>query len=89
MNVRAGHEWDRFEGLKTPAKELQAFLDRVPFAAEAAAPPHRAAHRRCRDELAVTIQPTMSTQFGFGALLNELGRGDAISSSASSRRRRT
>ena len=28
-------------------------------------------------ELAITIQPTMSTQFGFGALLNELGRGDS------------
>ena len=26
-------------------------------------------------ELAVTIQPTMSTQMGFGALLNEFGRG--------------
>ena len=28
------------------------------------------------DELAVTIQPTMSTQVGFGALLNELARAD-------------
>ena len=28
------------------------------------------------DDLAVTIQPRMSTQLGFGALLNELGRGD-------------
>src|SRR5262249_46261947 len=28
------------------------------------------------DELAVTIQPTMSTQSGFGAILNELGRDD-------------
>ena len=29
------------------------------------------------DELTVTIQPTMSTQTGFGALLNEIGRGDS------------
>jgi len=29
------------------------------------------------DKLAVTIQPTMATQTGFGALLNEIGRGDS------------
>ena len=45
MNVRPGHEWDKFEGLSTPANELQAFLDRVPFAHEGAAPPRRAARR--------------------------------------------
>src|SRR2546421_10614300 len=32
MNVRSGHEWDKFEGLSTSPAELQAFLDRVPFA---------------------------------------------------------
>ena len=30
----------------------------------------------CRRNLPVTIQPVMSTQTGFGALLNEIGRGD-------------
>jgi pyruvate dehydrogenase E1 component len=75
MNVRPGHEWDKFEGLSTPAKELQAFLDRVPFATKE---PRRlvAGHVEVPAELAVTIQPTMSTQAGFGQLLNELGRGD-------------
>src|SRR6187401_3542940 len=29
------------------------------------------------DNLAVTIQPVMSTQTGFGAILNEVGRGDS------------
>ena len=29
------------------------------------------------DSLPVTIQPTMATQTGFGALLNEIGRGDS------------
>src|SRR5581483_6785343 len=28
------------------------------------------------DELAVTITPTMSTQTGFGAILNEIGKGE-------------
>ena len=32
MNIRPGHEWDRFEGLRQSEAEIQAFLDRVPFA---------------------------------------------------------
>jgi pyruvate dehydrogenase E1 component len=73
MNVRPGHEWDKFEGIGIAPERLQAFLDRVPFAAEP--------RRRLRApavpvpaELGVAIQPTMSTQGGFGALLNELAR---------------
>ena len=76
MAVRPGHEWDKFEGLTLPAEKLQKFLDRVPFAAGAA--------RRLDapaidvpETLPVTIQPTMATQTGFGALLNEIGRGDS------------
>jgi len=73
MNIRPGHEWDRFEGLATAPDKLQAFLDRVPFA--------QGGERRLNapkitvpDMLPVAIQPTMSTQTGFGALLNELAR---------------
>ncbi len=72
-NVRPGHEWDKFEGLSTPPQQLEAFLARVPFA--------QGGERRLQapriavpEELAVTIQPTMSTQTGFGAILNEIGR---------------
>ena len=76
MAVRPGHEWDKFEGLALTPEKLQGFLDRVPFAtgkarrlsAPAIAVP---------ESLAVTIQPTMATQTGFGALLNEIGRGDS------------
>ena len=74
MDIRPGHEWDPFEGLRAPAENIQAFLGRVPFAA--------GGERRLRappvevpDELHVTIQPNMSTQVGFGALLNEISRG--------------
>ena len=74
MNVRPGHEWDRFEGLDVAAAELQALLDRVPFAARPKdQPPARTF--AVPAELEVTIQAEMSTQSGFGALLNELGRG--------------
>ena len=74
MNIRPGHEWDLFEGLREPQNDIQEFLGQVPFA--------RGGERRLQApriavpaELAVTIQATMSTQLGFGALLNELARG--------------
>jgi pyruvate dehydrogenase E1 component len=74
MKIRPEHEWDRFEGLDTPAAEIETFLKAVPFAtggerhfkAPAIAVP---------DRLSVTIQSEMATQTGFGALLNEIARG--------------
>jgi pyruvate dehydrogenase E1 component len=72
MKIRPGHEWDAFEGLDVSAERLQQFLDAVPFARgerRLKAPPIPVP-----DTLPVTIQPDMSTQAGFGALLNEIGR---------------
>jgi len=75
MQVRPGHEWDKFEGLDN-ADALQAFLDKVPFVS--------AGERRLNapaiavpEKLAVTIQPVMATQNGFGAILHEIGREDS------------
>ena len=77
MEVRPGHEWDKFEGLPSPAARAAGVSrpravrrGRQP-PAQGAAPspvPDDAAGARC--------QPTMSTQAGFGALLNEIGRSD-------------
>jgi len=75
MNIRPGHEWDRFEGLMLPADDIQAFLDRVPFASGGERR-LQAARIEVPAELKVPIQPTMATQTGFGALLNEIARGD-------------
>jgi pyruvate dehydrogenase E1 component len=75
MNIRPGHEWEKFEGLSTAPAKLQRFLDGVPFAA--ADRRHRTARIAVPAELPVTMQPVMSTQAGFGALLNELGRGES------------
>jgi len=75
MDVRPGHEWEPFEGLATPTRELEAFLSRVPFA-QGESRRHNAPRIDVPDKLAVTIQPEMSTQAGFGAMLNELARGD-------------
>ncbi len=71
--VRPGHEWDKFEGLADPAK-IDAFLKRVPCAQERERR-LKAARVPVPDELPVAIQPVMSTQAGFGAILNEIGRG--------------
>jgi pyruvate dehydrogenase E1 component len=73
MNVRPGQEWERFEGLQETPERLQRFLDKVPFAAGG---PRRLAAPRfaAPAELPVNVQPEMSTQTGFGALLNELAR---------------
>jgi pyruvate dehydrogenase E1 component len=74
MGIRPGHEWDRFEGLSQPAKDLERFLDAVPF--------NRAGTRRLHadtipvpERLAAEVPAVTSTQFGFGKILDEIARG--------------
>ena len=76
MKIREGHEWDLLEGLAKP-EQIKAFLERVPFAASGDRR-LKAAQYPAPKTLAVAIQPEMSTQFGFGALLNELAREDTL-----------
>ncbi|HEX4409878.1 MAG TPA: transketolase [Xanthobacteraceae bacterium] len=74
MHIRTGEEWSPFEGLGQPVADIEAYLERVPFAKRSKEPldaPRIAVPR----ELAITIAPEMSTQAGFGALLNEIARG--------------
>src|SRR5262245_1833143 len=73
MNVRPGHEWDAFEGLAQLPDEIQAFLDAVPFAAKGERR-HRAAKLPVPPELPAPTAAINSTQAGFGAILNELGK---------------
>jgi pyruvate dehydrogenase E1 component len=75
MDIRPGHEWDRFEGLSHAPAELEAFLARVLFA-QGGSRRLTAPQIPAPAELPVTIQPMMATQTGFGAILNEIGRGD-------------
>jgi pyruvate dehydrogenase E1 component len=70
MRIRPGHEWDKFEGLTEPEPQLAAILDHAHVAADG----QEAAAIDVPDELAVAISPVMSTQAGFGALLNEIGK---------------
>jgi pyruvate dehydrogenase E1 component len=75
MGIRPGHEWDRFEGLASDPAELQAFLDRVPFNARG---PRR--YQAARVET-IGVQPVpdpvISTQAGFGKILDRIAQTDS------------
>ncbi len=76
QNIRPGHEWDKFEGLAQDPAELETFLESVPF--------NRDSRRRLSApdidvprELAFKPAAQMSTQQGFGLVLNEIARGNS------------
>jgi len=76
MGVPEGQEWARFAGLDLPEELLEAFLAAVPFAASR--------ERRLvapvvpvPDTLPLPQGARMSTQEGFGRILNDLAGGDS------------
>jgi pyruvate dehydrogenase E1 component len=75
IGVRAGHEWEPFEGLKLSADTLEAYLRDVPFFKEGR---RRFSAERVAvpETLPVPKQASLSTQAGFGLILNELARRD-------------
>lgn len=75
QNIRPGHEWDKYEGLAQDAAELDAFLARVPFNKDGRR--LSASVVEVPAQLAFKPSPQMSTQQGFGLVLNEIARGDS------------
>lgn len=77
IGVRDGHEWDRFEAIAIPEPQMQEFLDSVPFVRELRR--HLpAAHLDIPATLPTPkSDAAMSTQQGFGLILNDLARLDA------------
>ncbi len=75
MHIGEGREWEPFEGLDLPADEIAAFLKAVPFNAHG---PRRtkADAVPTPDTLAFPPQALVSTQTGFGQIMNEVARGD-------------
>ena len=74
MGVAEGQEWDKFATVENP-DALQAFLDKVPFFAQGP--------RRHTDDM-IAVPPIagipeseISTQAGFGKILDNLSRGDS------------
>jgi pyruvate dehydrogenase E1 component len=75
MRIEDGEEWDRFAGLGIDAGTLQDFLAQVPFAAEPER--QRAAAAVPVPDLPVPAGASLSTQDGFGKILNALAGGDS------------
>lgn len=77
MDVREGHEWEPWEGAKFPESELQKLVDDAPFLAAGK-------RRLCAPSIAVPDRvlfpdpkgKPVSTQMGFGQILNEIARED-------------
>ncbi len=73
QGIRAGHEWEPFEGLNHSAAALTAFIDRAPY--------NNLKQRRLAapripvpDALPLPRQEEVSTQHGFGLIMHELAR---------------
>ncbi|MER8944505.1 1-deoxy-D-xylulose-5-phosphate synthase N-terminal domain-containing protein [Mesorhizobium sp. M0959] len=73
MSVGDGREWDAFEGLAVGDMELQRFLDAVPFAAKGQRRRH-AQRIVVRGRLVAEAKGSVSTQVGFGRILDEIAR---------------
>jgi pyruvate dehydrogenase E1 component len=75
MNVRDGHEWDKFEGLPLGEAELADFLAHVPF--------NTSASRRLTSPLVPALGPQFvgtgatSTQTAFGKILDAIAKTDS------------
>jgi len=73
LGIAPGEEYEPFAGLDVPEEELRRFLDQVPLAANTRrwyVPPRVAVP----EALATPQGPRMSTQEGFGRLLNDLAQ---------------
>jgi pyruvate dehydrogenase E1 component len=73
LNIAEGDEWNRFAGLDVDIDELELFLKEVPFAQQYP----RRFDTPCIEvpkKLEVPIRPKMSTQDGFGRILNEIAK---------------
>lgn len=73
LNIAPGEEWERFAGLDIDPVTLEQFLDDVPFAQEY---PRRFTTPAIEipSKLDVGLRSRMSTQDGFGRILNEIAQ---------------
>ncbi|MER8867430.1 transketolase [Mesorhizobium sp. M0751] len=73
MSIGEGREWDAFEGLDIGKVDLRRFLDAVPFAAKGRRRRH-AQRILVPDRLGPEAKGSVSTQIGFGRILDEIAR---------------
>ena len=76
MNISPGDEWERFAGLDVDLDDMEDFLEQVPFAQ---AYPRRFETPKIDipSRLKVELRPKMSTQDGFGRILNEIAQSES------------
>ena len=73
MRIREGHEWDHFEGLDVAPERLSAYLAQTPMISGG----ERQYSTPAIDvpaEIELTIPESMSTQAGFGTIMNNIGK---------------
>ena len=75
MRIRPGREWEPFEGLGLPEAALKDFITTIPFARDGRRN-HIAPVIAVPDKLEIALQPSMSTQQGFGMLMHEISKGE-------------
>src|SRR5689334_7211291 len=74
-DVRAGHEWEPFEGLTVSPQRMQRFLDEAPFNARRSRR-YGAPHVEV-PVLEAPVQATASTQQGFGLLMHDIAKQES------------
>ncbi len=74
MNVRAGHEWDRAEGLGISEAELDGLLARSPFLS--AGPRQMSAPQVAVPQIEAPDDAEISTQMAFGKILDAIAKSD-------------
>ncbi|MBI1328564.1 MAG: transketolase [Alphaproteobacteria bacterium] len=76
MNIREGHEWEKFEGLSSDPRELDTFLKAVPFNTKGTRR-FSAPRIAVPESLPLPKAEEISTQEGFGRILFDLARDDS------------
>jgi pyruvate dehydrogenase E1 component len=73
--IRAGKEWEPYEGLQAIEGKVKKHLETAPFNAKG--PRRYIAEQIPIDNMPIIAGATLSTQEGFGKILNEIGRSDS------------
>jgi len=75
LGVTPGREWEPFEGLSLPERDLVEFIKTAPFNSRGTRR-FQAAKVAVPEKLPAPSQPSMSTQQGFGLLMHEIAKSD-------------
>ena len=75
LGVRSGREWEPFEGLSHPERQVREFINAALFNGKGQRR-YEASKIPTPEALTVPLQSSMSTQQGFGVLMHEIAKQD-------------